>query len=128
MRSALLAAAGVAAMAMSGAAMAQSRTAPSQTQAFVPNPARAPNATTPAPAPVDYGREQTLRDALVRTYQTNPTLMAQRQILRQRDEDVDLARANGRPRAEVSAGVNRDIYTRHVIGGNGADFSVSGQV
>jgi len=139
MRSALLAAVGVAAIAMSGAAMAQNRAAPrttrpaqttprSQTQAFVPNPTPAPMATTPAPAPVDYGREQTLRDALVRTYRTNPTLMAERQSLRQRDEDVDIARAAGRPRVDTSASVNRDIYTRHIIGGNGADLSVSGTI
>ena len=129
MRSALLAAAGVAAIAISGAAPAQTGTAPrSQTQAFVPNPARASAATTPAAAPVDYGREQDLRGALIRTYQTNPTLMAERQSLRQRDEDVDIARAAGRPRVDTSAQINRDIYTRHVIGGNGADFSVSGTV
>jgi len=130
MRSALLAAAGLAAIASSGAALAQtSGTAPrSQTQAFVPNPARAPAASTPAAAPVDYGREQTLREALVRTYQTNPTLMAQRQVLRQRDEDVDQARAAGRPRVETSITVNRDIYTRNIIGGNGADLTVGGTV
>ena len=139
MRSALLAAVGVAAIAMSGAADAQTRTRrssppsqtrspQSQTQAFVPNPARAPAATTPAAAPIDYGREQTLRDALIRTYRSNPTLMAERQSLRQRDEDVDIARAAGRPRVDLNAQVNRDIYTRHVIGGNGADASVTGSV
>lgn len=139
MRSALLAAAGIAAIAMGGAADAQTRTrrtarpavthpAPTasqaQTQAFVPNPSRAPAAMTPAPAPVDYGREQTLRDALVRTYQTNPTLMAERQGLRQQDEAVDIARAAGRPRVDSNAAINRDIYSRHVIGGNGSDLSV----
>ena len=131
MRSALLAAAGVAAIATGGAALAQTPAQPgtsprSQTQVFVPRPARAPAATTPAP--VDYGSEQTLREALVRTYQTNPTLMAERQSLRQADEDVAIARAAGRPRVDTNAQVNRDIYTRHVIGGNGADFSVSGTV
>ncbi len=141
MRSALLAAVGIAAIAMSGAADAQTRTrrspapAPaqtmnprSQTQAFVPNPSRAPAATTPAAAPVDYGREQSLRDALVRTYQTNPTLMAERQGLRQRDEAVDIARAAGRPRVDANAAINRDIYTRHVVGGNGSDLTVGAQV
>jgi outer membrane protein len=129
MRSALLAAAGVAAIATGGAAVAQSGSAPrSETQAFVPNPARSPSASTPAAAPIDYGREQTLRDALVRTYQTNPTLMAERQSLRQRDEDVDIARAAGRPSADIAAQVNRDIYTRHIIGGNGADLSVTGTI
>ena len=129
MRSALLAAAGVAAIAMSGAALAQTGSAPpSQTQAFVPNPVRAPAATTPAAAPVDYGREQDLRGALVRTYQTNPTLMAERQSLRQRDEDVDIARAAGRPTAEITGQVNRDIYTRHIVGGNSADMSVTGRI
>ena len=140
MRSALLAAVGIAAIVTGGGADAQTRTRRthtpaatttnprSQTQAFVPNPVPAPAATMPAPAPVDYGREQTLRDALVRTYQTNPTLMAERQSLRQRDEDVDLARAAGRPRVDTSAAINRDIFTSHVVGGNGSDLSVTGTI
>jgi outer membrane protein len=138
MRSALLAAAGVAAIAMSGAAMAQTQTAPraatprSQTQVFVPNPSRAPAATTPAPVAVDYGAPQTLRDALVRTYQSNPTLAAERQSLRQLDESVDIARAAGRPSVSVNAAVNQDLLSINTngrgIGRNGRDFNAGADV
>ena len=138
MRSALLAAAGVAAIAMSGAAMAQTRTTPraatprSQTQVFVPNPSRAPAATTPAPTQIDYGAPQTLRDALVRTYQSNPTLAAERQSLRQLDEGVDIARAAGRPSVSVNAALNQDLLSINTngrgIGRNGRDFNAGADV
>ena len=38
-----------------------------------------------------------LRDALVRTYKSNPTIMAQRAQLRSLDENVAIARAGRRP-------------------------------
>ncbi len=109
MRSALLAAAGVMAIATGGAALAQgsarSGTAPrSQTQAFVPNPARAPGQPRPPPRRSTMAASRILREALVRTYQTNPTLMAERQSLRQRDEDVAIARAAGRPQCRHQRG------------------------
>jgi outer membrane protein len=39
----------------------------------------------------------TLREALVSTYATNPTITAQRQLLRSTDANVAIARAAGRP-------------------------------
>jgi outer membrane protein len=63
----------------------------------------------------------TLREALVSTYRTNPTITAQREILRGTDADVAVARAQGRPRVSATVGVNQDL-TR-TGGGNGRNFS-----
>ncbi len=63
----------------------------------------------------------TLRDALVSTYRTNPTIMAQRENLRSTDATVAIARAAGRPQVSGTAGVNQDL-TR-TGGGNGRNFS-----
>lgn len=46
---------------------------------------------------------ETLRDALVSTYNNNPTLAAARAQQRATDEDVPINRANGLPSAEVTA-------------------------
>jgi outer membrane protein len=107
MRAALLAAVGVAAIAMGGVALAQTGGQPA------------------AAAPMAPGTLRTLRDSLVKTYDTNPTIMAQRQSLRQSDEGVAIARALGRPQISTSVGYNRDLVTRN-LGANGADLSVSG--
>ena len=105
MRGRLLAAVGVAALMGCGAAFAQ----------------------TPPDGAVD-----TLREALVKTYDTNPTIMAERQSLRQTDEDVALARAQGRPQVSATAGVNQDVLVRNTAGlnrgRNGRDFSVGADV
>ena len=63
----------------------------------------------------------TLREALVSTYRTNPTITAQREALRGTDAGVAIARAQGRPRLSATAGVNQDL-TR-TGGGNGRNFS-----
>ena len=63
----------------------------------------------------------TLRDALVSTYQSNPTIMAQREALRSTDATVAIARAAGRPQVSGTAGLNQDL-TR-TGGGNGRNFS-----
>jgi outer membrane protein len=133
MRGRLLAA--VAMMAMSGTAFAQAR-APHHRAArhpapvvTIPAPPRA-TITAPAPAPVQMtpvvpaGPPQSLREALVKTYATNPTLMAQRQSLRANDESVDIARAAGRPQASATAGLNQDVVTHNIQGANGRDFNV----
>jgi outer membrane protein len=101
--------AAVAMVALSGAAFGQARTTV------------APPPSAPAPAP---GPTQSLREALVKTYATNPTLMAQRQSLRATDESVDLARAAGRPQLSATAGLNQDVMTTNIAGANGRDFSV----
>ena len=63
----------------------------------------------------------TLREALVSTYNSNPTIMSQREALGATDAGVAIARAAGRPRVSATAGVNQDL-TR-TGGGNGRNFS-----
>jgi outer membrane protein len=57
----------------------------------------------------------TLREALVATYQTNPTLNAQRENLRGTDASVAVARAGGRPQVSGVVGVNRDLTRSGVL-------------
>ena len=61
----------------------------------------------------------TLRDALVSAYRTNPTLTGQRETLRGTDANVAIARAAGRPQVSATVGVNRDL-TRSGILDNGS--------
>jgi outer membrane protein len=51
----------------------------------------------------------TLQEALVQTYRTNPTITAQRAQLRTLDEGVAIARAAGRPQLSGTVGVNQDV-------------------
>ena len=51
----------------------------------------------------------TLREALNSTYRTNPTLNAQREVLKSTDATVAIARAGGRPTVSGTVGVNRDL-------------------
>ncbi len=51
----------------------------------------------------------TLREALVSTYQANPTLTGQREALKSTDAGVAIARAAGRPQISATVGVSRDI-------------------
>lgn len=138
MRGRLLAA--VAMVAMSGSfaearpahhRAAHHRAARTPAAAPVATPAPPPAAVvTPAPmvesmAPVTPpGPQQSLREALVKTYAANPTLMAERQSLRATDESVDIARAAGRPQASATAGINQDVLTHNIVGANGRDFNV----
>ena len=68
----------------------------------------------------------TLREALLSTYQTNPTITGQRQALRATDANVAIARAAGRPRVDATAGLNRDLTRSGILdtGGKGPDLSV----
>ena len=75
----------------------------------------------------------TLREALVAAYQTNPTLTAQRESLKATDATVAIARAAGRPQVSATVGLNRDLTRRGILdtGGSkgptlsvGADLSV----
>ncbi|MFM9865218.1 MAG: TolC family outer membrane protein [Micropepsaceae bacterium] len=52
---------------------------------------------------VPHASADTLLDALVKTYQTNPQLLAERANLRATDEEVSQAIAQWRPRIEISA-------------------------
>ena len=64
---------------------------------------------------------ETLRQALDRTYETNPTIMAERERLRALDESVAIARAAGRPQVSATVGVNQDLFNTN--SGEGRNFS-----
>ena len=73
----------------------------------------------------------TLREALVSAYQSNPTITAQRENLRGTDATVAIARAAGRPRIDGSVGLNRNLTRSGVIAqtqGNSHNISLSGGV
>ena len=67
----------------------------------------------------------TLRDALVSAYKTNPTLTAQRQTLEATDANVAIAKAAGRPQVSGTVGLNRDITQTGVLstGGKGPSLT-----
>ena len=67
---------------------------------------------------------ETLRDALVQTYKTNPTIMAQRAQLRSLDEDVAVARSQGRPQISGVAGVNQNLIRRGALPGRSVNAGV----
>jgi outer membrane protein len=71
---------------------------------------------------------QTLQQALARTYQTNPTLMAQRAELRGLDSGVALARAAGNPQIDTGADFNREVYTTRLIGTHGHSLAATADV
>jgi len=101
------------------AAAAPATTAPPRATIVTPPVVAAPMAPANPPGP-----QQSLREALVRTYASNPTLMAERQSLRATDEGVAIARAAGRPQASASAGFNQDLVTRN-LGSNTRDLTAS---
>jgi outer membrane protein len=57
----------------------------------------------------------TLREALVSAYETNPTLTAQRQTLKGTDAAVDAAKAQGRPTVSATAGLNKTLTSSGVL-------------
>lgn len=69
----------------------------------------------------------TLRDALVSAYQTNPTLTAQRQNLQATDATVAIARAAGRPQVSAQVGLNRTLTQSGLLinGGKGPTLTAS---
>jgi outer membrane protein len=113
------------------AAATASAQAPAQGAADAPvqGPAVPADMAPAAPmVPASTGPVQTLRDALVRTYNSNPTLAGQRAQLRATDEGVAIARAGGRPQVSVNGGVNQDLVSRNIVGGNGRTLSVGGEI
>jgi outer membrane protein len=130
MRGGLFLAAGAAALIAGG--LAEARTTKPAARSARSRPARTATVSTRQAAPAQgqprldqpappVGPSQTLRDALVSTYATNPTIMAQRAQVRSLDESVAIARAAGRPQLSGTVGVNQDL-TR-TGGGNGRNFS-----
>lgn len=69
----------------------------------------------------------TLREALVSSYQTNPTLTAQRETLKATDATVAIARAAGRPQVSATVGLNRTLTQSGLLinGGKGPTVSAS---
>ncbi|MCM8556339.1 TolC family outer membrane protein [Sphingomicrobium sediminis] len=63
----------------------------------------------PAYAQEQNGEVDTLTEALVEAYWTNPTLTAQRESLGINDAAVAIARAGGRPTLSATVGVDRDL-------------------
>jgi len=57
----------------------------------------------------------TLREALVSAYHTNPTLTGQRENLKATDATVAIAKAAGRPQVSATAGVNRDLSRSGIL-------------
>lgn len=57
----------------------------------------------------------TLREALSATYRANPTLNAQREVLKSTDATVAIARAGGRPTVTGVVGVNRNLTRSGII-------------
>jgi len=72
----------------------------------------------------------TLREALVSAYQTNPTLTAQRETLKGTDATVAIAKAAGRPQILGSVGLNKNLASRGILdtGENDPTLSVSADV
>lgn len=73
----------------------------------------------------------TLREALVSTYRSNPTLTGQRETLKATDAGVAIARAAGRPSVTGTVGLNRNLTRSGVLlqtQGNDHNISVSGGV
>lgn len=62
----------------------------------------------------------TLRDALVRTYAANPTVTGARARQRAIDENVAIARSDGRPRLTGTAGITQNYNGAHLRDGGRA--------
>src|SRR3954447_6029821 len=67
----------------------------------------------------------TLRDALVSAYNTNPTLTGQRETLKATDANVAIAKAAGRPQINGTVGLNRTLTQSGLLiqGGKGPTVS-----
>lgn len=57
-----------------------------------------------------FVQAETLREALARAYQTNPTLTAARAGQRATDENVALAKAEGRPNASITGTYTEELH------------------
>lgn len=67
------------------------------------------------------GQADTLREALIQTYKTNPTITAERAQVRSLDENVAIARAGNRPQVSGVLGFNQDVVATG--SGTGRNFS-----
>jgi outer membrane protein len=69
----------------------------------------------------EAARADDLRQALIQTYNSNPTITAQRAQLRTLDESVAIARAGLRPQVSGTVGLNQNVI--QTGGGGGRNFS-----
>jgi outer membrane protein len=67
---------------------------------------------------------ETLREALIQTYNSNPTIMSQRAQIRSLDESVAIARAQGRPQVSGVAGLNQNLVRRGGAPGRNVSLGV----
>ena len=70
----------------------------------------------------------TLREALVSAYETNPTLTAQREAQKGTDAAVAAAKAQGRPQVSANVGLNKNLTSSGVLVATGSGPSVSAGV
>ena len=70
----------------------------------------------------------TLREALISAYRTNPTLTAQREVLRASDATVAIARAAGRPQVNGTVGLNRNLTRSGILNTGGKGPTLNGGV
>lgn len=68
---------------------------------------------------------QSLQQALARTYQTNPTLMARRAQLRGLDNVVALERSAGNPQISAGATFGQEVYITRRLGVRGRDLRLN---
>ena len=71
---------------------------------------------------------QNMREALIKTYNANPTLMAERASLRATDEGVAIARAGSRPQVSTSVGVDQEVFRDNLPGVRGRNLNATGQI
>jgi outer membrane protein len=76
---------------------------------------------------ISPAQAETLKEALIKTYQTNPTLAAARAGQRANDENVPIARARGLPDADLSGSFSENIKNA-ANSFTAPDRLVSGQV
>ncbi|WP_447725306.1 TolC family outer membrane protein [Sphingomonas koreensis] len=67
-------------------------------------------AQTAPPAAQAAGPDETLREAMVKAYNTNPDLTGERASLRATDEEVPIARSRGLPGLNSTAGYSENLY------------------
>lgn len=65
---------------------------------------------------------QSLQQALSRTYQTNPTLMARRAELRGLDNAVALERSAGNPQISAASTFSQEVHTTRPLGSRGRNL------
>jgi len=83
----------------------------------------APSMSEPTiPPSATDARVQSLQQALARTYQTNPTLMARRAELRGLDNVVAFERAAGNPQISAGATFGQDVYITRRLGARGRNL------